>query len=285
MSDDVTEEEKSSRSSRRGRRSRAKTEVEETESQSIEEAQPTEIKAEEEKIEEVKPPTKIKIGDFVLIDYTIKVKETGEVVDTTIEEVGKNYFEAGRIYEPKLVIPGKGLLLKAIEDELIDLELNQEKTFEISPEKAFGARDPNKVKVIPIRRLKDVEGPITVGSRITIDGKEGVVRSIGSGRVQVDFNPYLAGKSLECWIRIVNIIEDKIEKIKSLIHTRIPDVDINKFEIIQDREELRITIPREAFLFPGLQVSKRILAKDIIDHIEGIEKIVFLENYDRQMFQ
>lgn len=123
-----------------------------------------------------------------------------------------------------------------------------------------------------------------VGSRITIDGKEGVVRSIGSGRVQVDFNPYLAGKSLECWVRIVNIIEDKIEKIRSLIHTNIPDVDINKFEIIQDGEEVRITIPREAFLFPDLQISKRILAKDIIDHIEGVEKIVFLENYDRQMF-
>jgi len=277
MSDDVIEEEKSSRSRRRGRRSKAGV--------GVEEAEAIEIKEGEEKIEEVKPPTKIKIGDFVLIDYTIKVKETGEIVDTTIEEVGKNYFEAGKIYEPKLVIPGKGLLLKAIEDELIDLEPNQEKVFEIPPEKAFGPRDPGKVKIIPIRRLKDVEGPITVGSRITIDGKEGVVRSIGSGRVQVDFNPYLAGKHLECWVRVVKIIEDKLEKIKSLIHTRIPDVDVNKFEILQDGGEVRITIPKEAFLLPALQLSKRVLAKDIIDHIEGVEKIVYLENYDRQMFQ
>jgi len=277
MPDDVIEEEKSSRSRRRGRRSKAGV--------GVEEAEAIEIKDGEGKIEEVKPPTKIKIGDFVLIDYTIKVKETGEIVDTTIEEVGKNYFEAGKIYEPRLVIPGKGLLLKAIEDELIDLEPNQEKVFEIPPEKAFGPRDPGKVKIIPIRRLKDVEGPITVGSRITIDGKEGVVRSIGSGRVQVDFNPYLAGKHLECWVRVVKIIEDKLEKIKSLIHTRIPDVDVNKFEILQDGGEVRITIPKEAFLLPALQLSKRVLAKDIIDHIEGVEKIVYLENYDRQMFQ
>jgi len=285
MPDDVIEEEKSSRSRRRSRRSKAGVGVEEAEQQVIQEAEAIEIKEGEEKIEEVKPPIKIKIGDFVLIDYTIKVKETGEIVDTTIEEVGKNYFEAGKIYEPKLVIPGKGLLLKAIEDELIDLEPNQEKVFEVPPEKAFGPRDPGKVKIIPIRRLKDVEGPITVGSRITIDGKEGVVRSIGSGRVQVDFNPYLAGKHLECWIRVVKIIEDKLEKIKSLIHTRIPDVDVNKFEILQDGGEVRITIPKEAFLLPALQLSKRVLAKDIIDHIEGVEKIVYLENYDRQMFQ
>jgi len=184
-----------------------------------------------------------------------------------------------------LVIPGKGLLLKAIEDELIDLEPNQEKVFEIPPEKAFGPRDPSKVKIIPIRRLKDIEGPITTGSRITINGKEGVVRSIGSGRVQVDFNPYLAGKHLECWIKVVKVIEDKLEKIKSLIHTRIPDVDVNRFEILQDGGEIRIIIPKEAFLLPALQLSKRVLAKDIIDHIEGVEKIVYLENYDRQMFQ
>ncbi|MCL7383737.1 MAG: peptidylprolyl isomerase [Thaumarchaeota archaeon] len=283
MPDDVIEEEKSSRSGRRSRRSKARVEAEEIKQQVAEEAKATEIK--EEKIEEVKPPTKIKIGDFVLVDYTIKVKETGEIVDTTIEEVGKNYFETGKTYEPKLVIPGKGLLLKAIEDELLDLEPNQEKVFEIPPEKAFGPRDPSKVKVIPIRRLRDIEGPITVGSRITIDGREGVVRSIGSGRVQVDFNPYLAGKHLECWIRVVKIIEDKLEKIKSLIHTRIPDVDVNKFEILQDGGEVRITIPKEAFLLPALQLSKRVLAKDIIDHIEGVEKIVYLENYDRLMFQ
>ncbi|MEM1583750.1 MAG: FKBP-type peptidyl-prolyl cis-trans isomerase [Nitrososphaerota archaeon] len=286
MSDEVTEGGKSSTVSKKGRRSRSKTKLEEVEQRQAEEPKPAEAQqVEEVKKEEVKLPTKVRRGDFVLMDYTIRVKETGEVVDTTIEEIGKNYFEAGRIYEPKLVIPGKGLLLKAIEDELIDLEPNQDKTFEIPPEKAFGPRDPNKVKVIPIRRLKDVEGPITVGSKITIDGREGVVRSIGSGRIQVDFNPYLAGKHLECWVKIVKVIEEKMEKIRSLIHMRIPDVSIDKFEVLQDGVEVRITIPKEAYLLPALQVSKRVLAKDIIDHIEGVEKIVYLENYDRQMFQ
>lgn len=281
MSDEVIEGVKSSTVGKKGRRSKSKTKLEEVEEKQVEESKPVET----QQVEEVKPPIKVKIGDFILVDYTIKVKETGEIVDTTIEEVGKNYFETGRVYEHKLVIPGKGLLLKAIEDELIDLEPGQEKVFEIPPEKAFGPRDPNKVKVIPIRRLKDVEGPIGVGSKITIDGKEGVVRSIGSGRIQVDFNPYLAGKHLECWVKIVKIIEERIEKIRSLIHTRIPDVDVNKFEILQNGAEVIITIPKEAYLLPALQVSKRILAKDIIDHIEGVEKVVYLENYERQMFQ
>lgn len=282
-SEEVEEAKASKEVKKRGRRAKAKTEGEVQ--QVVEEKVSPETKMEEVKIEEAQVPRKTKMGDFLLVDYTIKVKETGEIVDTTLEEVGKNYFEAGKVYEPRLVIPGKGLLLKAIEDELVDLEVGQEKVFEIPPEKAFGPRDPNKVKVIPIRRLKDVEGPITVGSRITVDGKEGVVRSIGSGRIQVDFNPYLAGKHLECSVKIVKIIEDKNEKIKSLIHTRIPDVDTEKFEIFQDGGEVRIVVPREAFLLPALQVSKRVLAKDIIDHIDGVEKITFLETYSRDMFQ
>ncbi|MCF8885321.1 MAG: FKBP-type peptidyl-prolyl cis-trans isomerase [Nitrososphaerota archaeon] len=236
-------------------------------------------------LEEVKTPVKVEAGSFVLVDYIIKIKETGEIVDTTIEEVGKGVFEAGKTYEPKLVIPGKGFLLKAIEEELIGMETGQEKLFEIPPEKAFGQRDPGKVKIIPLRRLKDVEGPITVGSRIVVDGREGIVRSIESGRVQVDFNPYLAGKTLECSVKIVKIIGDKLEKIKALIHTRIPDVDVEKFSLQFDGGEVKITVPREAYLLPAIQASKRVLARDIIENISDVERVVYLEMYDRTMFQ
>lgn len=231
-----------------------------------------------------RPSQKVREGDFVLVDYIIKVKETGELVDTTLEEEGKNFFEAGKVYEPRLVIPGRGFLLKAIEDELVGMEAHQEKVFDIPPEKAFGPRDPSKVKVIPLRRLRDVEGPIAPGTRITVDGREGIIRSVESGRVQVDFNPYLAGKHLECRVKVVKIIEDDLEKIKALIHARIPDVDVEKFVVEQGDREIRIVIPREAFLLPALQMSKRVLARDLIDYL-SIERVVFLEPYDRQVFQ
>ncbi|MCS7125444.1 MAG: peptidylprolyl isomerase [Aigarchaeota archaeon] len=251
----------------------------------VSEKEVREIESEVEEVKEkVGAPQKTREGDFIFVNYTIKIKETGEVIDTTIEEIGKKFFEAGRVYEPRLVIVGKGFLMKAIEEELIGMEVDQEKIFDIPPEKAFGLRDPNKVKVIPIRRLKDVEGPITIGSKITVDGREGIVRNIESGRVQIDFNPYLAGKHLECSVKVVKIIEDKLEKIKALIHTRIPDVEVEKFTIEHDDAEIRIIIPREAFLLPALQMSKRILAKDIIDNM-NIERVVFLESYDKQVFQ
>ncbi len=225
----------------------------------------------------------IKEGDLTLVDYTIRVKESGELIETTIEEAAKEAgVQAQGAFEPRLIIPGRGFALKAFEEQLIGMAPGEEKKFEIPPEKAFGQRDPSKIRVIPLRRLRDVEGPITIGRRIIVDGREGIVRSIGSGRVQVDFNPYLAGKTLDCYVKVVKILTDKNEKIKALIHYRIPDVDVSKFKIRATKTTITIQVPDEAMLLPAIQVAKRTLAKDLMEYIEGIEKVTFTEVFTKE---
>jgi len=56
----------------------------------------------------------LKKGDFILISYTASVKEDSKVISTNIEEEAKKagLFEERRIYEPELVIVGKGWVLK-----------------------------------------------------------------------------------------------------------------------------------------------------------------------------
>ncbi|MEM4408401.1 MAG: hypothetical protein QXI19_06630, partial [Candidatus Caldarchaeum sp.] len=131
----------------------------------------------------------------------------------------------------------------------------------------------------PLRRFKDAEGSLRVGSVVNVEGREGVVRAIGSGRVQVDFNHYLAGKTLVCSVEVKSILHDELEKAKSLIHSRIPDIPVDKFEITLAPPEARIKIPEEAFLIPGLQVSKRGLARELKEAVKGLEKVVFVEEY------
>ena len=48
-------------------------------------------------------------GDFVLIEYTARVKETGNVIDTTDPEVAKKHgiYEDGQVYGPMLVVVGR----------------------------------------------------------------------------------------------------------------------------------------------------------------------------------
>ncbi|MEM4501002.1 MAG: hypothetical protein QW512_02590, partial [Thermofilaceae archaeon] len=146
-------------------------------------------------------------------------------------------------------------------------------------------RDPSKIRVIPLRRLKDVEGPITVGSRIIVDGKEGIVRSIGSGRVQVDFNPYLAGKTLDCYVKVVKILSDNLEKVKALIRNRVPDADVEKFRITMAESSIMVEVPEEAMLLPGIQVAKRALARELMEHINGVEKVTFIETLSKEQAQ
>jgi peptidylprolyl isomerase len=223
----------------------------------------------------------VQANSYVLLDYTIRVKDTGELVDTTEESEAKKSeaFDSSRVYEPRLVIVGKGSVLKAIEDEIIGLKESETKVFEISPEKAFGQRDPSKVKTIPLRKLRDLDTPLRVGSIINIDGREGVVRSLGSGRAQIDFNPYLAGKTLVCQVKVRAIIMDDMEKIRQVIHSRIPDAPLDKFEVELTPPHVRIKIPSEAYLLPTLQVAKRSIAKEIKQAINGVEKVVFVEEY------
>ncbi len=220
-------------------------------------------------------------SSYVLVDYTIRVKETGELVDTTVEEeaVKAGVRDASKVYEPKLVIVGKGFLLKAIEDEMIGLKPSEKKSFEIAPEKAFGQRDPENVKTIPLKRFKDSDTPPRVGAIVSVDGRQGVIRAVGSGRVQVDFNHYLAGKTLVCDLEVKSILTDDLEKVKNLIHMHFPDVPVEKFEVSLSPPLLRVKIPEEAFLAPGIQLAKRALAREFKEAVKGLEKVVFEEEY------
>jgi len=64
-------------------------------------------------------------GDFILINYTAKVKETSEVFDTTYEDIAKkeHLFKEGEIYDPKLVVIGESWVLKALDESLLHLQL------------------------------------------------------------------------------------------------------------------------------------------------------------------
>ncbi len=102
------------------------------------------------------------------------------------------------------------------------MEINKPSTVEISPEKGFGPRDPLKIKRVPIKQLYAKEINPVVGAQIEFQGKDAVVRSIGAGRVLLDFNPPLAGKTLVYDITVTKKFESKEEKIGLLSTTEYP---------------------------------------------------------------
>jgi len=223
-------------------------------------------------------------GDFILIDYVAKVKETGEVFDTTNEETAKKerLYKEGEIYEPKLVVIGEGWVLKALDESLTTMEVGKTTSVEIPPEKAFGPRDSEKVRRVPLRHLTAKGITPTLGMRLEYDGKMATVRALGAGRVLLDFNPPLAGKTLVYEVKVQKKLETLNEKIAALIHRRIPAVEEAKFKFTVRQKIVSIEMPEEAFYLEGIQLAKRGIAMDIQRFFPKITTVKFTETFKAQ---
>ncbi|KPV63224.1 MAG: putative FKBP-type peptidyl-prolyl cis-trans isomerase [Candidatus Bathyarchaeota archaeon BA1] len=223
-------------------------------------------------------------GDFILIDYVGRVKETGEAFDATIEDVARKerLYKEGETYEPRLVVVGEGWVLKALDESLTNFEVGKTASVEIPPEKGFGHRDPEKVRLVPLRRLTARGVTPQLGMRLEVDGKLATVRTMGAGRVQLDFNPPLAGKTLVYEVTVQKKLETKEEKIAVLIHRRIPAVDIKKFILEIGEKEAVINVPEEGYYVEGLQIAKRGIATDIRKFFPEIATVKFVEVFKGQ---
>jgi peptidylprolyl isomerase len=219
--------------------------------------------------------------DFILIEYVAKVKETGEVFDTTIEETAKkeHLYKEGDIVEPKLVVIGENWVLKPLDESLTTMEIGKPTVVEITPEKAFGQRDPEKVKRVPLKQLLARDITPSVGLRIEYGGKNATVRAIGAGRVLLDYNPPLAGKTLVYEVTVKRKLDTVEEKITALIHRRIPHIEDKKFEFTSKTKTVTIEMPEDAFYLEGVQIAKRGIAMDIQRFFPETTNVKFVETF------
>ncbi|MDP2628518.1 MAG: peptidylprolyl isomerase [Nanoarchaeota archaeon] len=152
--------------------------------------------------------------DFIEIEFTGKIKNSS-IFDSNIQEDIK---KAGLKLEAKPFVfcLGEGMFLKGVEDFLIGKE-NGRYEIELSPEKAFGKRETNLVQVIPIKIFHQQKTNPVPGSVFNFDGKIAKVLSVSGGRVIVDFNHPLAGKTVVYEVKVLKKVEDINEKTKALI--------------------------------------------------------------------
>ncbi len=226
----------------------------------------------------------IQTSDFIIVDYTGKVKETGEIFDTTSEEVAKEekLFKEGELYEPRLVVVGEGWVLKTLDEALPALKVGKKESVEIPPEKAFGNRDPEKVKLVTLRRLTARGITPKVGAQIEYDKRLATVRTMGSGRVQLDFNPPLAGKTLVYEVTIKKKLKTANEKISALIHRRIIAVEAEKIKFKLRGANVTVNMPDEALYVEGIQLAKRGIALDIQRYLPKIGTVKFVEIFKKR---
>jgi len=211
----------------------------------------------------------LKKNDFVEIEYTGKVKETGMIFDTTNEVVAKenNFHNSKMKYGPMIVCIGQGQALKGLDKALEGKEVGKDYSVEISAEEGFGKKDPKLVQLIPSNKFKSANIRPVPGLQINVDGQIGTIKTVSGGRCMVDFNHPLTSKDLIYDFKIVSEITDKEKQVSSLAGVML---QMENPKVKMDTDKAVITVP---FELPE-QASKMISNK-LVEVIDGLKEVVF----------
>ncbi|MGV8141808.1 MAG: FKBP-type peptidyl-prolyl cis-trans isomerase [Candidatus Woesearchaeota archaeon] len=208
----------------------------------------------------------IKVGDFIELDYTAKIKSKDLVFDTTVESDAKKHkIHNTKIkYKPLIVKVGQGQLVKGLDEFIVDKSPGNY-TVEIEPEKAFGKKDAKLLRLISIKEFHKNQIQPMPGLEVELDGYRGIVRTVNGGRVIVDFNHPLSSQDITYDISIKGFVTDPKLKIETALESfRLPfeKVEMNEGKAIVT---FKAKIPDE--------VSKPVI--DELKKFTGIEDIEF----------
>lgn len=158
-------------------------------------------------------------GDWVKIEFTGRIKASGEIFDlTSAADAKKNgLFDEKKEYGPMLIIAGAGAMMPGVEKHIMTMKVGEKKTFDVSPMEGAGMRKPELTKVVPLSKFLEKNINPFPGLWLTVDNRNCKVMSVAGGRVRVDFNHPLAGKELTYEIEVKEEITDKKERIKALL--------------------------------------------------------------------
>ncbi len=213
-------------------------------------------------------------GDFVKISYTGLVDE--EIFDTTDEEKAKEggIYTPKKPYEPIVVRVGSMHVLAGLDEALVGKEIGDEGEIEIPAEKAYGPRDENLVRSAPV---KDFQEKPTVGTRVSSEGREGVVVNVIGKRAVVDFNHPLAGKTLQYTFKIEDSVEDTVEQAKALINL----FSGRDMEVELSDGVLTILLPPGISYDRQWMMGRGMAVHQIFEYLDGVNEVVLKEMFTR----
>ena len=215
----------------------------------------------------------VKDGDFIKVDYTESVD--GQVISTTDRDVAMNndIYEDGVEYGPALIVVGSGDVVAGFKDELIGKEIGSSGSVEVSPEEAYGVRDPENVELISLTKFKK-ERP-EIGMRVSVDGKMGTLTRIIGRKARIDYNHVLADKTVKYDYTIVERIEDRQEKLENLIRI-FAKIDL-KAEILDD-DVAEIESPWEMSYYKEWPMIRRGVA-EMAMRLLDLKEVRYIESH------
>jgi len=223
-------------------------------------------------------------GDIVYLEidsWILNPDGTRKLHDTTRQELAKQekVFDEKKIYAEMPFIVGYDRLAKGLEEEFIGKAVGAEGEVTVPPEKGAGSRDPKLVTTKSIREFVKMEIEPEVGMPVVIGGRRGFISAVTAGRVRVDFNNPLAGKTIQYKYKISKRAEGPDEKVRGLIEM---DYGLGEqFKITTTGDETDILIPDICKTDERWLVSKFRIVADVRE-LDLLRKIRFIEEYEKK---
>jgi len=233
-------------------------------------------------------------GDIIKLQIDT-FTDDGKLVETTDETKAKEngIYDEHYSYKPLLTIVGSGRLFSDLEEDIAKANVGEEREITIPPERAFGVRDTNNVRVTSYReveralreeqRRRGNNGNDVVpepGMSVKIGDKYGKILTVTAGRVVIDFNHPLAGKSIKYRYKILEKVEGDEKKIQAIIEINYPK-DSDKFKV-EVGDEIVITIPDSAKIDDSWLLSKFAIVGAVREYVAN-KTIIFKEIFEKRI--
>jgi FKBP-type peptidyl-prolyl cis-trans isomerase 2 len=224
--------------------------------------------------------TGIKAGDVVLTEFEARIVDSNELFDTTSETVAKenDIYNEKMTYGAQPLIVGKGRLFPGLDESMLKAEMGKEVEVTIPPDKAAGARDPKLVELHPVREFLKQEIEPRVGLEVTVKGKPAFITAVTAGRVRVDFNNKLAGRTLKYKYKIVEKPSKPLDVVKLLLKMSYGSAD--GFDIEHHGKNFKIKLSDSCKYDQRWMLAKYRFVTDLRD-VLGAETISFIEEYEK----
>ena len=220
-------------------------------------------------------------GAIIHVDYDLFSGETGDLIETTREEIAKEHemHQEGRSYTPMVCIVGTGNLIAGFEAALKDAKVGKEVEVEIAPADAYGEKDASLVETISIDKLRRaVQDPnsLYLGAPVNINGRQGYLSYLAAGRARIDYNHAMAGKTLKYVFTVIKEVKGKEDKVLGLLES---NSGHSGFEVSFKGDDLSIILPQAMLFDTNAAMLKFRLVTMIRDAVE-CGKVSFVEVHE-----
>jgi len=222
----------------------------------------------------------IKAGDIVLADFDGWIQDSNELFDTTSEALAKEHdiFNEKMVYGPQPLIVGKGRLFPGLDESLLKADVGKEYEIVVSPDKGAGPRDPKLVELHPLREFVKQEIEPRVGLEVTVKNRPAIITAVTAGRVRVDFNNRLAGRTLKYKYKVVEKPSKPVEVVKLLLKMAYGTSD--GFDVEHHGKNFNIKLSDSCKYDQRWMLAKYRLVTDLRE-VAGAETISFIEEYEK----